>query len=238
MPPFSDKALTATLLQYNADKGFEHCRQKVKCVMVGDGAVGKTSLVVSYTTNGFPTEYVPTAFDNYNVVVRIDGQPLRLQLCDTAGQDDFDSLRPLCYTGTDIFVVCFSVVSPASLHNAVTKWIPEVRSFCPDATILLTGTQSDLRADVGVLVRLARYGERPVSEMEARRVAAQCGACGYIECSALTQHNLKEVFDQAIVHGLRQQARSRAAADYRAPLPPKPRLKPTPFWKRLFCCTY
>jgi Ras homolog gene family, member U len=74
--------------------------------------------------------------------------------------------------------------------------------------------------------------------MEARRFAAQCGACSYIECSALTQHNLKEVFDQAIVHGLRQQARTRAPLVYHhAPLPPKPRLKPTPFWKKLFCCT-
>jgi Ras family protein U len=71
-------------------------------------------------------------------------------------QDDFDSLRPLCYSGTDVFVICFSVVSPASLHNAALKWIPEVRAHCPDATILIVGTQCDLRADVGVLVRLAR----------------------------------------------------------------------------------
>ncbi|XP_069938817.1 rho-related GTP-binding protein RhoU isoform X1 [Cherax quadricarinatus] len=61
-------------------------KTKLKCVLVGDGSVGKTSLVVSYTTNGYPTEYVPTAFDNYNVVVNVDNQPIRLQLCDTAGQ--------------------------------------------------------------------------------------------------------------------------------------------------------
>ncbi|KAK3093888.1 hypothetical protein FSP39_021484 [Pinctada imbricata] len=82
----------------------------VKCVLVGDGAVGKTSLVVSYTTNGYPTEYTPTAFDNFAVMVKVDQTPVRLQLCDTAGQDDFDSLRPLCYPNTDVFLLCFSVV--------------------------------------------------------------------------------------------------------------------------------
>jgi Ras family protein U len=65
-------------------------------------------------------------------------------------QDDFDSLRPLCYPSTDIFVLCFSVVSPTSFHNVLEKWVPEIRQHCPRAPLVLVGTQSDLRNDVKV----------------------------------------------------------------------------------------
>ncbi|XP_024937762.1 rho-related protein racH isoform X1 [Cephus cinctus] len=111
--------------------------KRIKVVLVGDGAVGKTSLVVSYSTNGFPREYVPTAFDNYNVVVNVDGQPVNVQLCDTAGQDDFDPLRSLCYPETDVFLVCFSVVCPSSYHSVASRWVDEVRKYCPNAPIIL-----------------------------------------------------------------------------------------------------
>lgn len=184
--------------------GVDGCVCSVKCVLVGDGAVGKTSLVVSYTTNGYPTEYVPTAFDNYSVVVTVDNQPIRLQLCDTAGQDDFDSLRPLCYPNAAVLLLCFSVVCPTSFQNASQKWLPELRRHCPDAPIVLVGTQCDLRTDVKVLIELARYGEEPVPESAARHAAHRMGALAYVECSALTQKNLKEVFDTAIVAALRR----------------------------------
>lgn len=64
MPP-SALGCTSPLLkadQFDVNNAIE----RIKCVLVGDGAVGKTSLVVSYSTNGFPNEYIPTAFDNYN----------------------------------------------------------------------------------------------------------------------------------------------------------------------------
>ncbi|KAI4831126.1 hypothetical protein KUCAC02_002722 [Chaenocephalus aceratus] len=136
--------------------------RRVKCVLVGDGAVGKTSLVVSYTTNGYPTEYVPTAFDNFSAVVSVDGHPVKLQLCDTAGQDEFDKLRPLCYTSADVFLLCFSVVSPASFQNIPEKWISEIRRHAPFVPIVLVGTQCDLREDVKVLIDLAKRNLKEV----------------------------------------------------------------------------
>lgn len=178
--------------------------RKVNCVLVGDGAVGKTSLVISYTTNGYPTEYVPTAFDNFTVMVVVDGKPVRVQLCDTAGQDELERLRPLCYKNADVFLLCYSVVRPCSFRNLANKWIPDIRRLCPGAPIVLVGTQVDLREDVQVLINLAQNQERPVGTEEGRRLAHELGATGFAECSALTQKNLKDTFDAAILASIQQ----------------------------------
>merc|ERR1712113_192262 len=109
---------------------------EIKCVVVGDGAVGKTCLLMTYTHNAFPVEYVPTVFDNYTANVMVNSQPITLGLWDTAGQEDFDQLRPLSYTEANIFVICFSVVSPASFENVESKWLPELEHYQPGVPTL------------------------------------------------------------------------------------------------------
>nr|AAW27693.1 SJCHGC06334 protein [Schistosoma japonicum]ABC87997.1 CDC42 protein [Schistosoma japonicum] len=172
--------------------------QTIKCVVVGDGAVGKTCLLISYTTNKFPSDYVPTVFDNYAVTVMIGGEPYTLGLFDTAGQEDYDRLRPLSYPQTDVFLVCYSVTSVTSFKNVKEKWVPEIQHHSKKVPFLLVGTQIDLRNDEVLL----KSGVKMVSTDAGVKCAKDLGAIKYVECSALTQEGLKNVFDEAILAAL------------------------------------
>ncbi|CAJ0582783.1 unnamed protein product, partial [Mesorhabditis spiculigera] len=174
--------------------------RSLKCVLVGDTLVGKTNLIVSYTTGRYPAEYKPTNFDTYSVVVRVDRKPIRLQLCDTAGLRAC-ALRPLCYPGVDVILLVYSTVDPNSFEAIVDYWLPEVNRSQPTVPVILVGTQVDRRGDPSVAASLARVGCHPISTARGKELAQRMH-CEFAECSALTQQNIKQVFDAAILCAL------------------------------------
>ena len=183
--------------------------RSIKCVVVGDGAVGKTSMLISYSTDSFPGEYIPTVFDNYAANVVVDGTVVQLNLWDTAGQEDYDRLRSLSYPQTDVFLMCFSLISPTSYENVKGKWYPEVTHYCPETPIILVGTKKDLCDNNRIVKELREKGQAPITYPQGLKLGKDVGAVKYMECSALTQRGLKAVFDEAIRATLEPQKKTK-----------------------------
>lgn len=165
----------------------------INCVLVGDGSVGKTCMLISYTSDKFPTEYVPTIFENYSAQVSVDGKKVTLSLWDTAGQEDYGELRQLSYPQAHVFIIVFAVTEPSSLENALKKWWPELHEKNPHAPKIIAGNKIDLRDESLV----ENHKNVHVMKSTAEKACLDKG-CKYLECSALTQDGLKSVFDEAI----------------------------------------
>jgi len=167
----------------------------IKMVTPGDGAVGKTCLLIRGVTKKFPEEYVPTVFDNYELPMSTDAL---VSLWDVGGREDYDRLRPLSYPLTDIFLLCFSLISPTSLSNVVTKWHPELQHHCPQTPILLVGLKKDLRENQEVIEKLQNCKQSPVTHEQGLEVAKKINAVAYREVSSLTGEGVEELFATAV----------------------------------------
>lgn len=141
--------------------------------------------------------FVTCRFDNYSENMYIHGKFVSLNLWDTAGQEDYDRLRPLSYPQTDVFLVCFSVVNPTSFEHITHKWFPEVSHHCPGTPVILVGNKIDLRDDPEILRQLDELKHVPVTRTQGLAVAKKIGAIKYMECSAKTAKGLKEIFQTA-----------------------------------------
>jgi len=168
-----------------------------KLVIVGDGACGKTCLLIVFSKDQFPEVYVPTVFENYVADIEVDAKQVELALWDTAGQEDYDRLRPLSYPDTDVILMCFSIDSPDSLENIPEKWTPEVKHFCPNVPIILVGNKKDLRNDDKARQELAKMRQELVKVEDGRAMAERIGAYQYLECSAKTKEGVREIFETA-----------------------------------------
>jgi Ras homolog gene family, member A len=203
-----------------------------KLVVVGDGGCGKTCLLISYSSGNFPEvgssswpqtsgnwlrdqKYVPTVFENYitHTPHPPTGKMVELALWDTAGQEEYDRLRPLSYPETDVLFVCFAIDCPNSLENVMdkvrwfrgtrdtvvdrTQWYPEVLHFCPTTPMMLVGLKSDLRNKRNCIELLKTQGLTPVTPEQGRAVAKKMGAT-YMECSSKEQDGVEDIFDMAV----------------------------------------
>ncbi|PRP87676.1 Ras guanine nucleotide exchange factor Q [Planoprotostelium fungivorum] len=164
-------------------------KESIKIMLVGDGTVGKTSLLVSYTSGAFLTsEYLPTIFDNYSKIEKFEGKEINLILWDSAGQEEFANIRKVNYPGTDCFLICYSIDSIPSIRNVVDKveislWIPEIRKHSSKAIIGVVGTKEDMEA-------------RPecLSFIQAEQYLKKVKYSFHVRTSAKTGNNVKEAF--------------------------------------------
>ena len=158
----------------------------IKIGLVGDGAVGKTTFLLSYTAKSFLTEYTPTIFDNFCQIEPVGNDVFNVSLWDTAGQDEYSTYRAGCYNNCnfDVFLLCFSVTQRSSFRNIKNKWILELKKYSPNVPVIVVGTQMDLRDDNDKDHISKKEGEKMAKELKAKR---------YVECTSKdyeTTHNV------------------------------------------------
>ncbi|KAJ6118222.1 hypothetical protein N7471_013689 [Penicillium samsonianum] len=158
----------------------------------------------------------PTVFENYVADCRVDGRSVQLALWDTAGQEDYERLRPLAYSKAHVILIGFAVDTPDSLENVVHKarlgvlgrlqakvsdnelqWIEEANERCPGVRIILVGLKKDLREDPLAIEEMRKKSLRFVTTKEGNETGAHIGARKYLECSSLTGEEVDDVFESA-----------------------------------------
>ncbi|KAF7298113.1 Rho small monomeric GTPase [Mycena chlorophos] len=147
----------------------------------------------SPSENFLATTNPVTVFDNYVAEIRLDDKPVQLALWDTAGQEEYERLRPMSYSKSHVILIAFALDTPDSLEN----WIEEVRSICgPTIPVILVGCKADLRPSDSH----PNTPDNPcpwVTREQGERTAQAIGARAYKECSALKIEGVDEVFEAA-----------------------------------------
>ena len=141
---------------------------------------GKTKLIASYLTSVFSEDY-QIDYSEHNVNLNDDGEQITLVIWDTDGACYYETLRPMSYLGTDVFLCCFSVVSRSSFDYCRTKLGPELKQHSPDVPAILIGLKKDLRTDPKTLAELEKKGEHPITPEEGEELCRELEYVKYME---------------------------------------------------------
>ncbi|OAF69915.1 hypothetical protein A3Q56_02345 [Intoshia linei] len=167
-----------------------------KCVIVGDGGIGKTCVYVAYAKQDFIESHVPTVFETYITDIHLEEENTNviLSLWDTAGQEDYDRLRPLSYPETNVALLGFSIKSPDSYTNGKEKWAQELCHFCKDSIKIVLALKVDLREDIDTINELAKNNIKLITKQETICLQTDIKFDASHECSAKTRVGIDELF--------------------------------------------
>ncbi|EDR21970.1 GTPase_rho, putative [Entamoeba dispar SAW760] len=164
----------------------------IKLVVIGDGAVGKTSLLETCVTKKYPKQYIPTVFENYpDFIFQYKDKKYKMNIFDTAGGEDYYMLRPLIYPNTDVFLLCYSIDNPRSFENVKSYWLPELKRYEPEVPIFLVATKIDL-------LETNDKDSEIITTEQGHKMAEEIGALDFIEVSALNGTNVDDVFGHVV----------------------------------------
>jgi len=169
----------------------------LKILVLGASAIGKTCLCHTLTTGTFPSEYVPTISDNATAKIVGTDKTAYVSLWDTVGRGDYFLLRRQSYPGTKVILLCYSAINQATFEVLATEYKEEL-SYMPGVPVILVGLKADLRNDKDTLERLQDRNEKVISIKQGEDLANAFGFVCHMECSALYNKGVQEVFSKAI----------------------------------------
>jgi len=160
-----------------------------KITVIGDGAVGKTSLIKKYTQGSFQKDYIKTLgaqFSKYDE--EIEGDNCKLFFWDIAGQREFDFMRPTFYKGSKAAIIVFSYTDENSF-NHIEEWHEDIKKYMGDLPIVLFGNKIDL------------VDEKDLEDEKVKEIVEDRDFLGYYKTSAKTGTGVYKAF-QAIIKDL------------------------------------
>ena len=198
----------------------DNVEDSIKVIVVGDGNVGKTSMLRRFVKGEFVDQYKKTIgaeFMEKDVYLRELKQTIKLMLWDTAGQEVFNALTASYYRGAGAAIIAFSTIDRDSFMN-VEKWKQKVEAQCGDITIVLCQTKFDLMT------------ESAISTAEAEALAVKL-KLPFFRVSTKDDFNVTQIFEFTAQHSLQAGAGVDGGVDVLhgpAPTTAAPKKQPAP----------